>query len=58
MIKKILILLIFCVAAIPSNGIAMITKSKGAVEYKKNSDGSVLKRKDVKIINLFILKSS
>ena len=31
-----------------SNGIAMITKSKGAVEYKSSSDGTVLKRKDVK----------
>ena len=48
MIKKIAILFIFCIFIIPNDGIAMITKSKGAVEYKKNSDGTLLKRKDIR----------
>ena len=33
---------------ISNNGIAMITKTKGAVEYKNNEDGTVLKRNEVK----------
>ena len=48
MINKISILFIFSFFLFSSNGIAMITKSKGSVEYKKNSDGSVLERKNIK----------
>ena len=48
MINKILILFSFSFFLFSNNGIAMITKSKGAVEYKKNSDGSILERKNIK----------
>tara|TARA_B100000131_G_scaffold116759_1_gene113677 strand:+ start:1773 stop:2513 length:741 start_codon:yes stop_codon:yes gene_type:complete len=48
MINKIFILLAFSFFLFSNNGIAMITKSKGAVEYKKNSDGSILERKNIK----------
>ena len=47
MIKTIFILFAFSLLLSSNNGIAMITKSKGAVEYKKNSDGSILKRKEI-----------
>ncbi len=48
MINKISILFAFSFFLFSNNGIAMITKSKGAVEYKKNSDGSILERKNIK----------
>ena len=41
MINRIFILFFLSSFVISNNGIAMITKSKGAVEYKNNEDGTV-----------------
>ena len=48
MINRIFILFFLSSFVISNNGIAMITKTKGAVEYKNNEDGTVLKRNEVK----------
>ena len=48
MISRILILCFLAVFLFSDNGIAMITKSKGAVEYKNNADGTILKRKEIR----------
>ena len=48
MINRIFMLFFLSSFVISNNGIAMITKTKGAVEYKNNEDGTVLKETRLK----------